>query len=283
MRIKTFGAKHFTSQLPRIEEGFKELNHEIVNENADLIYSNDPTGFDDALKEKGVKIFNVLDIPEHLFPNYDLKKLDDQLMQATHITCISHTTKKQLKRFFNIRATAIKIIYQPAMPVFQINEKKYGYKYLMIGRNSDLNKRNWLALQYLQLYDSLNKCAALGNESPYMDVVDWYGIQPINVLNDFYNSVDYVFSLTKYGGIELSQIEAILAGKFPIVANDSQVAMEFNPEFACNPTPEGIHQKILEIEANPLKYKEIVANKQLDFFSKFDRIEVAKRIIGLIV
>ena len=296
MRIKTFGAKRIQDQLPRIEVGFQALGHHIIenDETPDLLYANDPGGFDAAIQWRGLHsnldfpiiIFNIQDLPKHLFPNYNLERLKFQLNHAHHVTSISQTTQKDIKHFLGIDST---IIYQPVQPTYPIpdSEKKhhqhYDFKYLIVGRNSDPNKRNALALKYLQAHDSTAQIASIGSEPAYLDRFEsWFGVVAPEVLNDFYNSVDFIFSLTKYGGIELSQIEAVLAGKFPIVCNDSDTAMEFNPEFACDPTPEGISQKVLEIQANPLKYKEVLERKQSCFRKRFDKIEVAKRILCLI-
>src|SRR3954471_964127 len=96
MRIKTFGAKHFTGQLPRIEEGFKKLGHEIVEEKPDLVYANNPW-FDEAKAEKGgIKVFNVLDVPHHI-PDYDIDRLRGQLYFADKVTTISETTQKAVE------------------------------------------------------------------------------------------------------------------------------------------------------------------------------------------
>ena len=46
MKISVFGLKPF-SQL--IKEGFQKLGHEISSENLDLIYSNDPRGYEESL------------------------------------------------------------------------------------------------------------------------------------------------------------------------------------------------------------------------------------------
>ena len=46
MKISVFGMLPF-SQL--IKEGFEKLGHEISSESPDLIYSNDPTGYEQSL------------------------------------------------------------------------------------------------------------------------------------------------------------------------------------------------------------------------------------------
>ena len=72
MKISVFGLLPF-SQL--IEEGFRKLGHTISSENPDLIFSNDPRGYDKSLILKktnpsAILIFNVLDIPWHM-PNIE--------------------------------------------------------------------------------------------------------------------------------------------------------------------------------------------------------------------
>ena len=61
MKISVFGLKPF-SQL--IKEGFQKLGHEISSENLDLIYSNDPRGYEESLilkkkNPKAIIVFNV--------------------------------------------------------------------------------------------------------------------------------------------------------------------------------------------------------------------------------
>ena len=71
IKISVFGADGNTCQIPRIKEGLIGLGHMLSNESPDLIYSNDPTGYEKAmmLKKKFPKSFlilNFLDIPWHL-------------------------------------------------------------------------------------------------------------------------------------------------------------------------------------------------------------------------
>ena len=52
--IKFFmsGADGFTCQLPRIREAMQNLGHELSEESPDLIYANDPTGYNKAISMK---------------------------------------------------------------------------------------------------------------------------------------------------------------------------------------------------------------------------------------
>lgn len=58
MKIAVFGMLPF-SQL--IKTGFKKLGHTISNENPDLIYSNDPRGYNESilLKKKSKDLYDI--------------------------------------------------------------------------------------------------------------------------------------------------------------------------------------------------------------------------------
>ena len=56
---------------------------------------------DSAISNSGFKIFNVLDIPEHL-EEHPVEKMREQLKQADIVTCISEPVQEQLKRILNI-------------------------------------------------------------------------------------------------------------------------------------------------------------------------------------
>ena len=71
--ISILGADGYVCQIPRIKEGMEMLGHILSKESPDIIYSNDPRGYDEALKLKkkypsSYLILNLLDIPWHL-PN----------------------------------------------------------------------------------------------------------------------------------------------------------------------------------------------------------------------
>ena len=62
--IKIFitGADGYTCQIPRIKEGMLALGHNLSSDSPDIIYANDPSGYDEALllKKKISKfIFNI--------------------------------------------------------------------------------------------------------------------------------------------------------------------------------------------------------------------------------
>ena len=91
------------SIVNRLEKGFKELGHEIVvfDDKPDLLIAINPDVYDQAIEHEilpnGLKIFNILDVPEHLIDTYPIEEIKKQLKHADVITCISESTKKQVK------------------------------------------------------------------------------------------------------------------------------------------------------------------------------------------
>ena len=71
IKVSVFGSDGYTCQIPRIREAMQSLGHVLSNETPDLIYSNDPTGYEKAmlLKKKfsnSYLMFNFLDVPWHM-------------------------------------------------------------------------------------------------------------------------------------------------------------------------------------------------------------------------
>ena len=71
LKISIFGADGFTCQAPRIKEGMQSLGHTISEDDPDIIYANDPSGYNKALQlknnyPKSFLIFNFLDLPWHI-------------------------------------------------------------------------------------------------------------------------------------------------------------------------------------------------------------------------
>ena len=49
IKVSIFGADGQTCQIPRIKEGMQSFGHVLSEESPDLIYSNDPTGYNKAI------------------------------------------------------------------------------------------------------------------------------------------------------------------------------------------------------------------------------------------
>jgi glycosyltransferase involved in cell wall biosynthesis len=182
------------------------------------------------------------------------------------------------------------VIYYPAKKVSHTGVKKYPFRVMMVGRLGDANKRAGTAVQALiRAGFEESEVAIVGPE--YLGYGTRMGTVTDETLSDLYNSIDYVFMLSRNEGIGLPAIEAALAGAIPIVAPDLTTFNEFWAQ-----SPLGLHyqrftsahdiaQLILSIEADPtwksqLKL-DILAYAETHFRPKFDRTEVAKRIISV--
>ena len=99
-KICVLGANEYINQVPRIKEGLKELGYIISKESPDMIYANDPRGYQEALilKKKypnAYLIFNFLDIPWH-YSNIEKQTellVKHFLLKADAVTVISYKIK----------------------------------------------------------------------------------------------------------------------------------------------------------------------------------------------
>ena len=59
IKVSILGSDGYVCQIPRIKEGMEALGHVLSEESPDLIYANDPVGYEKALSLKK-KIFKSL-------------------------------------------------------------------------------------------------------------------------------------------------------------------------------------------------------------------------------
>lgn len=278
-------------QQTQLHAGFATLGHTHVEpsdpDSQFLFIGNPPHDKYLEMAKSKKTIFNVLDICWHcqeieqILNSYRL-----QLPQASKVTCISKTIQAELKKHLNIDSD---VIYYPMKPVKHTGEKKYPqFKVMMAGRLSDPNKFAATAVHSLiRAGFNESEVAIVGP-----DHVGWgtrMGMVNDDVLNDLYNSVDYVICLTKNTGLELPPIEAACCGAIPIIAAHLQTYDEF---WAASPL--GLHYKqltsvqnvgnlIMSLEANPTWKAEvkqdILGYAELAFRPKFEAAAVAKRIV----
>ena len=122
IKISIFGADGYTCQMPRIKEAMQNLGHILSEDSPELIYSNDPTGYEKAmfLKKKfpnSFLIFNFLDVPWHM-PNVDKQTkllVENFLAKSDAVTAISYKVKQDLAKFLDKK---IEVIYNPIKDVF---------------------------------------------------------------------------------------------------------------------------------------------------------------------
>ena len=283
IKISVFGADGNTCQIPRIKEGLISLGHILSNESPDLIYSNDPTGYEKAmmLKKKFPKSFlilNFLDIPWHL------PKIHEQtnslvkyfLNKADAVTVISLKVQSDLAKFFNKK---IEVIYNPIKDVFYDNKIKKNNNFLYVGRANDPIKRISLVKESLeQIKNGLKEIKICGAENPGFG--NYLGVVSDQELNNLYNSSKYLYLTSKSEGLGLTMIEAMICGSIPIACEDNKTAKEFLPnDFICEPNSYSIVKKIDELN----KIYDIKRKLALEFGKKykikFDKVSIAKNIL----
>lgn len=286
MKVKIYGddSDWKPNLIPRIIEGFKDNEWEIVTNpsQADLLYCNDPCGYnsfvDDAKILDTPNIVNILDIPTFSPDCNDiLKRYEKVCNSATAVTTISQFVHSQVKSFYNIDST---VIYQPSKPINQIEDNaefNTPRRFLFVGRANSANKRFFLIKQLMEEFYSEKQILTIGSEDP--NYGKYMGTLSDEWLNIIYGMSDYILFPSVFEGLGLPPIEAVLAGKFPIVCEDCQTSMEFLPEFAAPPTAEGIYYKIQDIEENRETYLKIIKKYQ-DLYSN---LLSPKTVVGKIV
>lgn len=293
MRVSVLAADgNLLCQGSALREGFAALGHQHTFEYGDpdvaFVFVGNPP-FDsylDLIKEKKV-IFNVLDTCPHCTEHEEIiARFKTQLPLAARVTAISQTVADELKAKCGVDA---QVIYYPSKKVTQTGVRKYPqFRAMMVGRLCDANKRAGTAVKaFIRAGFNEGEVAIVGPE--YLGWGARMGVVSDDVLNDLYNSVDYVIMLSRNEGIGLPAIEAAMAGAIPIVAPDLSTFNEFWVQ-----SPLGLHYQqlnsadavsklILSIEANPtwkaqLK-QDMLAYAERAFKPKFAREKVAARIV----
>ncbi len=286
MKIAVFGIIPFSDL---IKEGLTELGHEISNHEPELIFANDPIGYQDAafLKmqyPKAQLILNVLDIPWH-FPNIENQfkfMIKRFFSKAENITAISFKVKKDLSKFFNENEhKKISVIYNPSKDVYYDQTIEKNNTYLYVGRANDPIKRFSLVKESLIALENGSKNLIIcGTENPNFG--NYLGHVSDKKLNNLYNAAKYVFLTSKAEGIGLSMIEAMICGTIPIVCSDNETAKEFLPsQFICDPNINSIVNYIKKTNEDYKKKREEIINLGNNYKEKFKKTNIAKNILNL--
>ena len=285
IKVSIFGADGQTCQIPRIKEGMQSFGHVLSEESPDLIYSNDPTGYNKAilLKKKfpnSYLIFNFLDVPWHM-PN--VQKQTESLvkyflLKADAVTVISFKVKKDLSKFLNKK---IEVIYNPIKDVFYDKEIKKDNSFLYVGRANDQVKRiNLVKESLLKIKDGIKKIKICGSENPGFG--NYLGVVSDQVLNRLYNSSKYLYLPSKAEGIGLTMIEAMICGTLPIACSDNLTAKEFLPQdFICEPNAQSIVSKIEELDKDYDKKKKLALEYGKKYKIQFNKINTANNILNI--
>ena len=285
IKISIFGADGYTCQMPRIKEAMQILGHIFSEDSPELIYSNDPTGYEKAmlLKKKfpnSFLIFNFLDVPWHM-PNVDKQTkllVEHFLAKSDAVTVISHKAKHDLAKFLDKK---IEVIYNPIKDVFYDESIKKNNTFLYVGRANDPIKRiSLLKTALSKTTNGIMDIKICGSEDPgfgtYLNVVS------DQELNRLYNSSKYLLLPSKAEGLGLTMIEAMICGTLPIACSDNKTAKEFLPQdFICEPDPQSMFDKINKLN----KQYEIKRKLALEYGKKykiqFDKKNIAKNILNI--
>jgi|TARA_B110000438_G_scaffold188036_1_gene179692 glycosyltransferase involved in cell wall biosynthesis len=283
IKIAIFGADGFTCQVPRIKDGFKILGHVFSEESPDLIYSNDPTGYQKAmeLKKKFPKshlMLNFLDVPWHI-PNVEKQTsllAEHFLEKADSVTVISFKVKKDLSKFLDKK---IEVIYNPIKDVFYDENIKKNNMFLYVGRANDPIKRIDLVKEsLLKINNSVKEIKICGSENPGFG--NYLGVISDKKLNEIYNSSKYVLLPSKAEGIGLPMIEGMICGAIPITCSDNLTSKEFSSQdFICDPDSQSIVNKIQELDKNYEKKRQISLQIGKKYKIQFDKKNIAHNII----
>ena len=90
IKVSILGADGYVCQIPRIKEGMEALGHVLSEESPDLIYSNDPRGYEKALllKKKYPKIAAYLHPSIQIFTCLFVIKVRDHLIKEINNWCL---------------------------------------------------------------------------------------------------------------------------------------------------------------------------------------------------
>ena len=284
IKVSILGADGYTCQIPRIKEGIQNLGHILSEESPDLIYANDPTGYNKAmiLKKKfpnSYLIFNFLDVPWHL-PNVDKQTkllVEHFLAKADAVTVISFKVKKDLAKFLDRK---IEVIYNPIKDVFHDKSIKKNNTFLYVGRANDPIKRIDLVEGLSKIKNGIKEVKICGSENPGFG--NYLGIISDIELNKLYNSSKFVLLPSKAEGIGLPMIEGMICGAIPITCSDNLTAKEFSPsEFICEPNAQSLVNKIEELDKEYENKRKIALEMGRKYKIQFNKKNIVKNIIKI--
>ena len=285
IKVCILGSDGYTCQIPRIKEGMESLGHILSENSPDLIYSNDPKGYEKALilKKKypnAYLIFNFLDIPWHI---ENIQKQTELLvknffLKADAVSVISSKVQKDMAKFYDKK---IHVIYNPIKDVYFDEKIKKNNMFLYVGRANDPIKRIKLVHDsIIKIPEGLKNIKICGSENPGFG--NYVGVISDKDLNKLYNSSKFVLLPSKAEGIGLPMIEGMICGTIPVTCSDNLTAKEFSPsEFICEPNAQSIVNKIEELDKEYETKREMALKLGEKYKIQFDKKTIAKNIIDI--
>jgi len=285
IKVSILGADGYVCQIPRLKEAAEKMGHALSQDSPDIIYSNDPRGYNEAflLKKKypsAFLILNLLDIPWHM-PNIEKQTkmlVEHFLSKADAVTTISFKVKKDLEKFYNKK---IYVIYNPIKDVYYDKNIKKNNDFFYVGRVFDPVKRFELVKESIKkIKDGEKKIKICGLKNPGFG--NYLGIVKDDELNRLYNSSKFVLLPSRFEGLGLPMIEGMICGSIPITCSDNLTAKEFSPsDFICEPNAEAIIAKIEEINKDYETKRELALKYGKKYSVQFDKSNIMKNIINI--
>ena len=285
IKVCILGSDGYTCQIPRIKEGMESLGHILSENSPDLIYSNDPKGYEKALilKEKypnAYLIFNFLDIPWHI-ENIERQTellVKNFFLKADAVSVISSKVQKDMAKFYDKK---IHVIYNPIKDVYFDEKIKKNNMFLYVGRANDPVKRIKLVHDsIIKIPEGLKNIKICGSENPGFG--NYVGVISDKDLNKLYNSSKFVLLPSKAEGIGLPMIEGMICGTIPVTCSDNLTTKEFSPsEFICEPNAQSIVNKIEELDKEYETKREMALKLGEKYKIQFDKKTIAKNIIDI--
>jgi glycosyltransferase involved in cell wall biosynthesis len=232
-----------------------------------------------------------------------IKNTNDIITHADQVLTISDTIKQEILERYNIKEDRIKVIYPSFDKSYQTTEsnpdiiEKYN-----ISRNqyilsvATLNKRKNLPA-LIEAFEGFSQkhptlklvlVGGMGNdkqsELTQNKNIIFTGYIPDEELPTLYqNALMYVFP-SLYEGFGIPILEA-QASKTPVICSDIPVFREVGAESVlyCDPTPEGISQKMDELVNNPKLAQELIlkGEENINRFSEDVLREQVKEFLEL--
>lgn len=303
--VLALGGTSQLSQISRIREGLSLLPGVTLTDHfgdASLVYCNDMGTYEEAIEAKddgrlkaGAKlVFNVLDLPEHIFaPNGDfthekLLHLRDCLNKADAVTSISPFVQSQLHRLLAIQSI---VIWQPVKDVSPAKrlagERPFPFRVLMAGRCRDKNKRiDSIGIPALIMAGfEQEEVAVCGGEYPGWGVD--MGVVSDEVLNDLYNSVDFVMHPSLNEGLGLVPLEGMICGATPILTYDTSTFSDiahFPQYWGCYPSATSVAYRLRALMDNPgmvIAEREYCLEKSKAIIYQFNKTRIAQNIVDV--
>ncbi len=232
--VAVLGFRGTGAQVDRIEEGFRTLGCELVPpSDADLVYSNDAGGYEEALAADGDQskgdahvILNVLDLCPHCQPPLDIAHIKEQLAYADAITTISSTVQRDIRARLGVEAT---VVYNPIRNV-SCNRQRFPFsRAIFVGRVGDPEKRATVGAAALSILGlGWDDMVTVGREPPPYGGL-YVGEISDEVLSGYYNGVDFLMCPTRNAFLGLPILEAMACGTIPVVCRDLDILDEFLP------------------------------------------------------